>query len=54
MARPTDTSEPRDHWIRARITSTEKRRLTALRGGISESDFVRGLVAKAAKEARLP
>lgn len=51
MARQPDTTAPRDQYVRTRITKAEKERYAKVRGRLSESDWVRQLMEKAAQEA---
>lgn len=49
MARTPDGDEPRTEFLRCRITPTEKRLVDKMRGGLSESDWHRGLIHAEAK-----
>jgi hypothetical protein len=44
MARPRDTVQVRDRFLRIRATQREKNRVDRLRGRLSESDYIRGLI----------
>jgi hypothetical protein len=49
MARRPDGPKPRNHFVRTRVDEDEKRLIDTMRGSLSESQWVRRLIADEAE-----